>query len=85
MFTPDTESRDDGKQDDLTYANPLRFVKRDEVRKLTGWSDPTLWRRIRDGLFPAPDVEDIGHDKWYYKTVMAALENASRETTGDAA
>ncbi len=85
MFTPDNESRDGGKQEDRTYDNPLRFVKRAEVRQLTGWSDPTLWRRIRDGAFPPPDVEDAGLDKWYYKTVMAALENASTQTTGDAA
>lgn len=62
----------------------LRFVRRREVRKLTGWSDPTLWRRIRDGLFPRP-FKDCGRDAWYYKDVRAALENASNDTTEDAA
>jgi len=41
---------------DPTYDNPLRFVKRVEVRKLTGWSEPTLWRRMRDGQWPPPTL-----------------------------
>ena len=67
-----------------TTLDELRFVRRSEVRKLTGWSDPTLWRRIRDGLFPRP-FKDCGRDAWHYKDVRTALENASKETTGDAA
>ena len=75
MSTPETETRDE--QTEACHSlNELRFVRRREVRKLTGWSDPTLWRRIRDGLFPRP-FKDCGRDAWHYKDVRKALEDAA--------
>jgi predicted DNA-binding transcriptional regulator AlpA len=30
------------------------FYSRHDIKKLTTWSDATLWRRIKEGAFPAP-------------------------------
>ena len=83
MSTATTESRDDGNQKPRDPINDLRFVRRREVRELTGWSDATLWRRMRDGLFPRP-YKDVGLDVWRYKDVKEALENAIPEPSSDA-
>ena len=83
MSDSKTESRNDGKQKPRDPINDLRFVRRREVRELTGWSDATLWRRMRDGLFPRP-CKDVGLDVWRYKDVWAALESATDDTANDA-
>ena len=31
---------------------PDRFLRRKEIKKITGLSDATLWRHERDGKFP---------------------------------
>ncbi len=57
-------------------SNPLddvRLVTARQVRELTGWSDPTLWRRCHDGSFPPPR-KDCGRNVWFVSEVYEALK-----------
>jgi len=33
---------------------PNKILRKPSVLERTGWSAPTLWRRVRDGSFPPP-------------------------------
>lgn len=33
---------------------PRRLLRKPEVLSRVPWSDTTLWRRVKDGTFPAP-------------------------------
>lgn len=50
----------------------LRRVRKPEVLRLTGWSSPTLHRRIKDGRFPPP-LHDGGRAFWRAAVVEEAL------------
>ena len=51
----------------------VRLISARQVRKLTGWSDPTLWRRCHDGSFPPPR-KDCGRNVWFANEVYDALK-----------
>lgn len=51
----------------------VRLISTRQVRKLTGWSDPTLWRRCHDGSFPPPR-KDCGRNVWFASEVYEALK-----------
>ncbi len=45
------------------------WINTDAVLVLTGWSTPTLYRRIQDGKFPAP----VDRGKWHGGSVLARI------------
>jgi predicted DNA-binding transcriptional regulator AlpA len=54
------------------------FLRRPAVLKATGWSTPTLYRKIKEGKFPAgtkldPDGNVVG---WWEDEVVAFQEAA---------
>jgi predicted DNA-binding transcriptional regulator AlpA len=59
----------------MTITEQLDEVRRLRVRDvcaLTGWSRPTLYRRIREGKFPAPE-RDEGCAYWRAGQVLERL------------
>ncbi len=50
----------------------FRLMTNREVMKLTGWSAPTIYRRVRDGTFPPPR-RDKQRAVWYEYEVREAL------------
>lgn len=42
------------------------------LRERWGISEPTLWRWMRDGKIPAPDVHIAGRRGWRPETIEAA-------------
>ncbi len=45
------------------------WINTDAVLVLTGWSTPTLYRRIQEGKFPAP----VDRGKWHGGSVLARM------------
>ena len=39
---------------DASSHMSYRFLRKPSVLDRTGWSAPTLWRRVKDGSFPQP-------------------------------
>ena len=70
-----TESRLDRAMAQVKMAQVLEstWINTDAVLVLTGWSTPTLYRRIQSGKFPAP----IDRGKWHGGSVLSCLESIS--------
>ncbi len=56
-----------------------------EVMAQMGWSRTTLWRRVRDGAFPAPVELGPNSIGWRQSWVSAARDALPRRTYGAAA
>jgi len=56
-------------------SKPVRILRRPEVLARTGYSNPTLHRRIRDGLFPRPRKLGLRAVGWLEEEVDAALRS----------
>ncbi len=58
------------------------MLRAPEVMAQMGWSRTTLWRRVRDGAFPAP--AEIGKNSigWRQSWVSAARDALPRRTYG---
>lgn len=48
-------------------------VRSSVVRMLAGYSEATLWRRIRDGKWPPGQRDAGGHRLWTVGEIRAAL------------
>jgi predicted DNA-binding transcriptional regulator AlpA len=63
------------KSDDGVYRDGRRLITRKDVRAKTNWSDATLSRRIKAGVFPAPIRMGPRCDRWFEDVVDATIEN----------
>jgi predicted DNA-binding transcriptional regulator AlpA len=54
----------------MAQVHASTWLNTDAVLVLTGWSSPTLYRRIQSGEFPKP----VGRGKWRGGHVLAWLE-----------
>jgi prophage regulatory protein len=57
-----------------------RLLSAKQVMARMGWSRTTLWRRVRDGLFPAPVKTGAISAAFYEDEVDAAQEKLPRVT-----
>ncbi len=55
-----------------------RLLSAKQVMARMGWSRTTLWRRVRDGKFPAPVHTGPRSVDWYDDEVDLAQENLPR-------
>ncbi len=56
----------------MAKVHPDTWINTDAVLALTGWSTPTLYRRIQGCQFPAP----VHRGKWHGGTVLAYMARA---------
>jgi prophage regulatory protein len=54
------------------------LLSRRQVMKVTTWGSTTLWRRVRDGSFPAPLKISAGRVAWPASDVEAWLMKLRR-------
>ena len=70
--------------DNVQYANrraardardimPNKILRKPSVLDRTGWSAPTLWRRVKDGSFPPPRQIGPRAVGWLESEVEAAI------------
>lgn len=68
-------------QQNDTELDEVRFVRQSElIKKILPFSSSTLWRKVNDGMFPAPVKLTEGVTAWRWKDVyewMQAREEAS--------
>ena len=38
----------------MYIEEPVKILRKKEVCMIMGWSPTTLWRKVKDGLFPKP-------------------------------
>ena len=62
-----------------------RMMRPPEVMAAMGWSRTTLWRRVRDGDFPAPVELGPNSIGWRESWVDAARDALPRRSYGQAA
>ncbi len=62
----------------LEHSPGRRLVSAKQVMARMGWSRTTLWRRVRDGTFPAPFQTGPNSIAWYDDEVDDAQENLPR-------
>lgn len=58
------------------------MLRAPEVMAQMGWSRTTLWRRVRDGAFPAPVELGPNSIGWRQSWVSAARDALPRRTYG---
>lgn len=58
-------------------ADPRRLLDAVQVQVLTNQSPSTLWRRIKAGTFPAPDMVLSQHRYWFYQSVIQWQDSLS--------
>lgn len=51
-----------------------RLIRRPEVRRLTGLSDTTIWRKYRAGEFPKPIAIGPNSVAWEERAVLAWID-----------
>ncbi len=59
-----------------------KMLRPPEVMAAMGWSRTTLWRRVRDGAFPAPCILGPNSIGWFESWVNAARDGLPRRTYG---
>jgi prophage regulatory protein len=59
-----------------------RMLRPAEVMALLGWSRTTLWRRVRDGAFPAPMELGPNSIGWSESVAIAVRDALPRRTYG---
>jgi prophage regulatory protein len=52
---------------------PNKILRKPSVLDRTGWSAPTLWRRVKDGSFPPPRQIGPRAVGWLESEVEAAI------------
>ena len=52
---------------------PNKILRKPSVLDRTGWSEPTLWRRVKDGSFPPPRQIGPRAVGWLESEVEAAI------------
>jgi prophage regulatory protein len=60
------------------------FISREHVKKITGWSDTTLWRNWSEGRFPKPIQVSKGRVGWLPGDIAEWLKGL-RRTNGQLA
>lgn len=58
-------------------APPGRYLTIHQVKEVTTFSRTTVWRRVKDGTFPAP--HDLGGQKRGWDEAEVAAWKASRQ------
>ena len=58
---------------DALYLMPNKILRKPSVLDRTGWSAPTLWRRVKDGSFPPPRQIGPRAVGWLESEVEAAI------------
>ena len=58
------------------------LISAHEVGRRTGDSRTTIWRKVRDGMMPAPVVTGSQSRKWFEDEIEAYLESLPRRTYG---
>lgn len=64
----------------LEHSPGRRILRAKSVMARMGWSRTTLWRRVRDGEFPAPVKTGANINGWYDDEVDEAQANLPRVT-----
>ena len=59
-----------------------KMLRVPEVMARTGFSRVTLWRRVRDGLFPPPLELGVNMIGWTEESIEEAIEALPRRTYG---
>lgn len=72
IFPPDYENREARRHHD-------RAVQKKEVLKALGISSPTLYRLIRDGLFPKPIKIGSKMSRWMESDIQEYLDKLAAE------
>jgi len=67
-------------QDVSTTTTPTRLLRKPTVIDRVALSDTTIWRRVKDGTFPAPVKISVGAIAWRESDIEAWI--ASREESG---
>ena len=62
----------------LEHSPSRRLVSAKQVMIRMGWSRTTLWRRVRDGEFPAPVKTGSKSVDWFDDEVDEAQANLPR-------
>jgi predicted DNA-binding transcriptional regulator AlpA len=66
--------------------NPLNqdvLLKSDAIKTRYGWSDMTLWRKLRDPVLPFPQPITLGGPRLWREREVAAWEIAKAEADAD--
>jgi prophage regulatory protein len=58
-----------------TEVKPL-FIRRNQLKQITGLSSSTIWRLETEGLFPKRRKLSTGTVGWLYSEVEAFLNNS---------
>jgi prophage regulatory protein len=58
-----------------TEVNPL-FIRRNQLKQITGLSNSTIWRLETEGVFPKRRKLSAGTVGWLYSEVEAFLNNS---------
>jgi prophage regulatory protein len=60
--------------------HPTRIMRKPEVKRSTGLSDTTIWRRVRAGDFPPPFRLSPGTVGWRERDIEAWIEQRATRT-----
>lgn len=60
---------------DLSTLPDIALVREKQIAPVLPFSKPTLWRRVKAGLFPAPMKLDGNVTAWRWGDVRAWLES----------
>lgn len=58
----------------IAADSPTRLLRKPQVLARVPWSDTTLWRRVKDGTFPAPIKISENCVAWRERDVNAWIE-----------
>ena len=62
----------------IEHSPGRRILRAKQVMSRMGWSRTTLWRRVRDGQFPAPVETGPNTNGWFDDEVDEAQANLAR-------
>ena len=66
----------------LEHSPGGRMLRPKQVMARMAWSRTTLWRRVRDGAFPAPVELGVNMIGWPEEVVEEAIEALPHRTYG---
>ena len=76
----DTEDRKDAVtsivQIDVTFPSDDTFVTVEQIARFLGLKPGTIWKHVRDGVFPRPEVQRKNYTRWKASDIRKYREEA---------